>query len=750
MIKACLVGSMGMCAALVPFQVGAQQPASTGITLQEITVSAPKIEDSSKSELGASSLEKQDIAPKRASTSDTAQLLADTPGVSLVGGGGLSSIPVIHGMADERLNIQVNGMGLLPACPNHMNTPLSYIDPTSVDSIKVYAGVPPVSVGGDSIGGSILVSSPAPKFARAGEAPLFEGSIGALYRSNNKAEGGHLRATTASENVSFSYSGSRIDSENYRAARAFHAAGPATIGARWLDGDVVGSSAFEATNQDIGIAARYKTHLFQLNLSKQDIPYEGFPNQRMDLTNNDSTVYNLAYKGGFEWGDLEARVYRQRIEHTMDMGPDRIFGDFTDPYTGINYHLSLMPMVTEAKLLGSKLQANVMPTDEDTIRVGVETQYFILYDWWPGIGGGMANTFWNIDYGTRKRTSLFAEWETKWSPHWTTLSGLRAEHVKSDAGPVQGYNGDLKWTTDAEAFNALDHKRVFKSFDLTALLRYEPDAQRTFDFGYARKSRAPSLYQLYPWSTDEMAMTMNNFSGDGGGYVGNLDLRQEIAHTISTSGDWHDPRREKWNLRATLYLTHIKDYISAERCRISNCPLDKLTATDKFVALQYVNQTARIYGVDLSGNVYLGSTERFGNFTLKGLLNYLRGKETSTGDNLFNMMPLNGKLILVHRQNQWTNAAEVQMVAAKKHISRVRNEVTAPGYTLLNLRSSVQLGRKARFDFAIENALNRFYQHPLGGAYVGQGSTMFLDSMQYGNYVPGMGRSYNVAFSLDF
>jgi iron complex outermembrane receptor protein len=728
---------------------------SQEMILKPVDVTASKINDSSKSELGASNLDKSEIAPKRASTSDTAQLLEDIPGVSIVAGGGISGIPVIHGMADERLNVQVNGMGLMPACPNHMNTPLSYIDPTSVDSIKVYAGVTPVSVGGDSIGGSILVNSAQPKFAKAGEGLLLEGALGGLYRSNNKAQGGNIHATIASENLNLTYSRSTIDSENYRAAKPFHKAGPATVGARWLDGDEVGSSAFEATNQDVGIALRYKTHLIQFNASEQDVPYEGFPNQRMDLTKNESTIYNLAYKGNFEWGDLEARAYRQNIHHTMDMGPDRIFGDFVDRYTGVHHHMSIMPMVSRGKVLGTKLQANMLPSDTDTVRVGLETQYYTLYDSWPANEGGMGpNSFWNIDYGTRDKVSLFGEWESAWSPEWTGLLGVRADHVISDAGPVRGYNGDLKWTTDADAFNARDHKRVFKSLDLTMLLRYEPDAKRSFDLGYARKSRAPSLYQLYPWSTDEMAMTMNNFSGDGGGYVGNLDLKQEVAHTLSTSGDWHDAARQEWNLRATAYYTHIENYISAERCRLTNCPdifnPDFLTATGKFVALQYVNQTAEIYGLDLSGSLYLGRIEGFGNYTVKGLLNYLRGKETSTGDKLFNMMPLNAKVALIHRQGDWTNTVEVQMVAAKRHVSQIRNEVEAEAYTLLNLRSSIQLGRYARLDLAIENATNRFYQHPLGGAYVGQGRTMYLDSIQYGNYVPGMGRSYNAALNLQF
>ncbi len=94
--------------------------------------------------------------------------------MSVYGAGGVSSLPVIRGLADDRLRTQVDGMDLVAACPNHMNSPLSYIDPTAVANIDVYAGVTPVSVGGDSIGGSIVVRSADPAFAEPG-AHLLQG-----------------------------------------------------------------------------------------------------------------------------------------------------------------------------------------------------------------------------------------------------------------------------------------------------------------------------------------------------------------------------------------------------------------------------------------------------------------------------------------------------------------------------------------------------------------------------------------------
>ena len=149
----------------------------------------------------------QESASSSVNSSDTASLLENEPGVSLYRAGGVSSLPAIHGLADDRIRIKVDGMDLIASCPNHMNPPLSYIDPTNIDNVKVYAGITPVSVGGDSIGGTIIADTKTPLFASSDAAPLLKGEIGAFYRSNNDARGGNLAASYATENISVNYAG---------------------------------------------------------------------------------------------------------------------------------------------------------------------------------------------------------------------------------------------------------------------------------------------------------------------------------------------------------------------------------------------------------------------------------------------------------------------------------------------------------------------------------------------------------------
>ena len=191
------------------------QAQAADVTLAPVTVTASPVTP------GATTLDKTALPAKVAATSDTARMLSDIPGLSLNGAGGVSSLPSIHGLADDRLRIKVDGMDLIASCPNHMNPALSYIDPSNVGMLKVYAGIAPVSAGGDSIGGTIIADSRAPEFAAPGQAAITKGEVGAFYRSNNKASGANLSATYATDSFNISYSGSKSQADNYTTAADF-------------------------------------------------------------------------------------------------------------------------------------------------------------------------------------------------------------------------------------------------------------------------------------------------------------------------------------------------------------------------------------------------------------------------------------------------------------------------------------------------------------------------------------------------
>jgi iron complex outermembrane receptor protein len=752
-------------------------------TLETVVVTAPQDVSVGRS----FSLGPAQIAPQRARTSDTAKVLTGLPGVSAYGAGGVSSLPVIRGLADDRLRTTVDGMDLVASCPNHMNSPLSYIDPTAVESIEVFAGVTPVSVGGNSIGGTIVVQSAAPAFAEPGE-HLVKGAAGVFYRSNGDNWGGNLSATAANENLSVNYTGAYAQSDNYKAGGDFKDYAFTGRAGHTLDLDEVGSTAYEASNQSVTFAWTDGGHLVDLSYGRQDIPYEGFPNQRMDMTNNQSDQFNLGYSSDLAWGTLQARAYYEHTQHEMDFGDDKRFwygpgmppagsggntalnGTPCSPIAGVSMVdgkmvgcAAGMPMETDGKTTGFTVSADIPVGLADLVRVGAEYQRYRLDDWWSPSGAGMwPYTFYNINDGQRDRYAVFGEWEIR-KDRWTHILGLRYEAVQTDAGPVSGYNlatppasgagGPANQTRDAALFNSRSRDKTDHNWDLSWLARFSPDATQSYELGLGQKTRSPNLYERYTWSTWQMVAFMNNFVGDGNGYIGNLDLKPEVARTLSITADWHDANEDRWAVRITPYYTYVQDYIDAVQWDSANNAPRSVPVVDDFTLLKYVNQSARLYGLDLSAQYLLAGGTGYGDFTAQVVASYAKGENDDTGDNLYNIMPLNAKLALTQTAGHWQNTLEGEFVAAKDDISQVRNEIETAGYGLAHLRSRYETKRWT-VELGVENLFDRFHDLPLGGAYVGQGTTMTIppapNQPQWGTPVPGPGRSIYAALALNF
>lgn len=726
-------------AVAVACSIVAGHPAHAQTTLNEVVVSAGKIREAATPQQVGSA----EIAAQHAITRDTASLLRDVPGVSLYGAGGVSSLPAIHGLADDRLRITVDGMDFIASCPNHMNPPLSYLDPTNVAKIRVFAGIAPVSVGGDSIGGAIVAETLPPQFAAPGQGTLAKGEIGAFARSNNHAVGGNLAATLATENLSISYSGALAQADNYKAGGDFKRTTATGRNGHALALDEVGSTAYDSRTHTLGFAVRGGNHLVEAKLGYQDVPYQLYPNQRMDMLDNEQKRFNLRYLGQYDWGLLDASAYYEAVDHYMNFGDDKqlAYG------TAVNG----MPMYSRGRTTGFNLKADIDLANDHLLRVGGLYQHYTLHDWWPASGtGGMSPlSFENINAGKRDRLGLFTEWEGRFGPQWTTLLGARYERVESDAGNVHGYGNAMgNQLVDTAAFNARRHDRADNNVDLTALARYSASRTTDVEFGLARKVRSPNLYERYTWSTWSMAAVMNNFVGDGNGYVGNPDLKSEKAYTASFTVDWHAADRS-WELKATPYYTYVDDYIDAVRCTTgSACTANNTNTRNQFVVLQYANQSARLYGLDLSGRAPLGKTS-MGEFAVKGLVNITRGENRDTGDHLYNIMPLNTKFSLTHQSGGWANAVEWVSVQGKDDVSGVRNEVATAGYSLTHLRASYTW-QNVRVDFGVENLFDRFYYLPTGGTYTGQGTTMSINGIPWGIAVPGMGRSFYAGLNVKF
>jgi iron complex outermembrane receptor protein len=701
------------------------------LVLDMLTIKAQRsnIDQPFGSYLGHSS-----IALARTAATDTAQMLKGTPGMSFSGGGGISSRPIIHDMADDRLRTQVDGMNLISACANHMNPALSYVAPSSVLSAQVLAGITPVSMGGDSIGGTIRVNSADPEFAEDGKGPLIKGQASTFYRTNGDARGGNIAASIANEHAELKYTGSTVQSRNYKAGGDF------TTRNTKNGKDVVASSAYKSENQSLSLALRHDDHLAVIKVGQQNIPYQAFPNVRMDMTGDDSWFANVFTKSQFQWGNLETRAYHEDARHKMNFLADKM----TTPTRS-------MPMETYGVNQGLSVKANIDMTDKHVLTVGSEYQRYRLDDWWDPLGPTlpppatmMQNMmrgpapFWNINGGKRDRVDLFTEWEGRWNQQWLTQLGVRVGAVEMSAGNVMDYGVT---TPEARIVNGQNKKQTDINIDWTALARYTHNDMQTYELGAARKTRSPNLYERFAWSRGSMAMFMNNWVGDANGYVGDINLKPEVAHTVSATANWHDANQEDWETKITPFYTHVENYIDAGLCQTANGKTC-VSPSGGFNFLQLANYDAHLFGVDVSGSKLLLDTAKYGSLTGKTVLNYVRGQNNDTGGNLYQQMPFNAKVALEHKRGAWSNTIETEIVAPKSDMQTVRVEPKTAGYALLNLRSSYTW-KHLRIDGGIDNLLDKNYALPLGGTYIGEVSTA-------GTAVPGMGRSFNVGMTVNY
>jgi len=653
--------------------------------------------------------------PSASANDNAAELLADTPGVSLRQNGKIADIPMLHGLGDERTKLVVNGMIISNACANHMNPPLSYMAPSNVAEARVTAGITPVSMGGDSIGGTISVDSPRPVFAKLDGEWHSQGTISGFYRSNGRNYGPALSGWVTNHNFGIGYSGSWVTADNY------------TDGS----GHKVTSSYTQTTDHTIMLAAQGAGNLVVFEAGLHHTPYQGFTNAQMDMVRNYAESLNLRYKRSFEGSVLDVRAFWQGTWHSMNIGHDK--STFPMPMW--------MPMNTHGRDYGYSMKLDTPLGGRHTLRVGSEFHRFVLDDSWPAVPGQEPymgpDTFLSINNGRRSRLAWFGEVSSQWNPKWTTLLGIRNDTVWMDTGQVSGYS-DM-YADDANVFNARSHGRTDANVDATALVRYEPRASTTFELGYARKTRTPNLYERYAWSTDWMASGMIGWFGDGNYYIGNLDLKPEVGHTVSASASWHDRTHKRFEVKITPYQTYVQDYIDVDK-------LDEATYGESpFAQLRFANHDARIYGVDVSENLVVWDSAKFGQAELNGVVGYMHGERRDKDTGLYQMMPFNARIQLQEELKGWIGGIEIQAVDRKSNVDPLRYEQITPGYALLAVHLGYGRGHM-RLDFGCENLLNKSYALPLGGVnfddYLASGWMSRIEALT------GRGRSFYVGLSI--
>jgi iron complex outermembrane receptor protein len=621
---------------------------------------------------------------------DGASLLREIPGAAVVRNGPLTGMVQLRGLSGDRVNVQVNGMTITPACPNHMDPPLHYAAPGSVGSLTALAGVTPVSMGGDSIAGTVRADPPAPRFS-TNEQTLFFGEAGGVFRSANDGWGAEARAGAATRSFSAAYTGSWQTGEDLR-----------------FPGGRVRDTGYETQQHDVSCTARTEKGLWAFGGSRTLTRDAGTPALPMDMIQDDSYSVAARHAGSYSFGTLEARGFFHAIDHLMDNyslrpvapGAMRMFSPAESDDYGVSLDLSL-PRAKHTFRVGTGFHRNEFDAHQQNLMTGLRQD--------------------TLNEAERTRVGTYLEWQAEWTERWTTLFGVRNDTILSDAADIA--QSFLASAADRAAFNSRDHDFLDADFDATGAVRFTPGEHASLEFALARKTRAPSLLERYLWTP----LSASAGQADGRTYLGNLGLDPEVSHQAAATLDLHG---ERWQVKVTPFYNYVTDYIQGAPIARTNAGLP---------VLQFQNlDRVHLYGVEGSAAFTLSR-----HFAVRGTISYVRGINLENDDNLYRIAPLHGMIGLEHQWKALRNNLEVVLADSQQDVARYNSEPPTGGYALLNLRTACTLFKRLTLELALDNLFDERYADHLGGINRVSGS-----DVPVGSRIPGAGRAVSASLHV--
>jgi iron complex outermembrane receptor protein len=626
----------------------------------------------------------------REAARDSASLLEGAPGAAVVRNGPQTGIVQLRGLSQDRVKVRVDGMEITPACPNHMDPPLHYISPAEVETLQVTAGVTPVSQGGDSIAGTVIAKTAGPRFA-AGDKAEFSGRVKGGYSGANNGSEASLSLNLGNDKAAVRYNGDRLEGGDLKYA-----------------GGTAKATGYDTTKHELEAAFKVGQGDLNIAFGQHRAKNVGTPSLGMDMIKDDADSGRIAYNGKFDFGTVEARLYQHKIDHVMDN------------YTLRTYTAAASRMKAPASSDDTGFALGVtLPRGSNTFRIGVDgnNNDFNVYQQSANNPAMVSDLFVN---NSRDRWGVYGEWEANPAAAWRTLLGLRADTVKSSAGAIARKMGTDS-ALDQAAFNNAGRDKTDHNWDLTASARYAANAAMAWEFGFARKTRSPSLVERYLWKPSS-----TYGSADGRNYLGNVDLKPEVSHQISAGFDW---KSGSAYIKPSLFYNRVNDYIQGVAA----------TSPGGVSVLKFSNINAELYGMDGAFGYAFSDA-----WKLDGVLSYVRGKNRDNSDNLYRIAPLRLTLALDYAKGPWNATAEVKAAARQNKVSAYNGETETGGWGILNLRGAYRFAKQGRVNFGVENLFDKYYADHLSGKNQVNNAALGGD-LAVGQRLPSPGRFFYLA-----
>ena len=631
---------------------------------------------------------------------DAGELLKKLPGANVNRNGPLTSVAQYRGLFGDRVNVLIDGVKINSAGPNSMDTPLSYLPASRLETISLYRGIAPVSSGIETMGGTILAHSKKIDFS-TNDAFEFHGGANAGYGENGDNHHGSLLAGIANNQHSFHLAGS-IERGN---------------DLEFDDGDILPSEHARDTFGG-GYAFQNGSQSLSLNAEHHDTGKTGTPALPMDIIYAKGEHYNARFSNTFSNDStVTAKFSYQDSKHWMS-----------------NYELRARPTPMR----------RFAKTDVESDSFGLA---YATSSWEIGISADHADhnadifnpgnaLFFVSNYNNveRDRYSIFGEKQFTVN-NWKLETGVRYTRVEMDAGEVNTSMAMPPVVALRNAFNNADRKQDDSLVDIVFNTTYSVNSEFDLIAGIARKERAASYQERYLWLPLESTAGL----ADGNNYIGKIDLDTEVAYQLELGFDWHTPRA---TFSPHLFYHRINDYIQGTpNTNAAAAMVSAMMAGPGKLVLEYNNVDAKLYGLDANWSFAISPQ-----WQLDGVVSYVRGERRDTSDNLYRIAPLTARTMLSYVQDTWTVGFEAETVASQNRVSAENREKKTGGYAVFNLSASFQPSQNIILTAGVNNVFDRGYENHLGG----YNRIANNPDIAQGDRLPGLGRSAYLGVNVNW
>jgi iron complex outermembrane receptor protein len=629
---------------------------------------------------------------EEANPRDSGELLRSIEGVDAVRRGPVGLDPVIRGLRETEVGTYLDGTRIFPGGPARMDSPLSHLDPSAIQSIEVVKGPYALTWGAGNMSAVKVETRPLNTLNQP-----FRGNISSGFDTNYNAFEESISLMGNAGKVGYWVHGAWREGNDYTTGNGRN------ISADFMSREVRGKAGYQISSaSSVNISAGYQ--------DQNDINYPGrLLNANYFHTTNMSVEYNYDPDNKL-LKSFTLKAYVNDVQHAMDnngkptaqANPNRMPPFALD--VTVDADMRAKGYRTAATFQTDNYWTFEVGSDfysayRNAVRTidrrdqGMKPPMFPLVDaMWP------ETTISDLGFFVRTKRPLGND--------WTASGTLRFDYVHADADTVSNFFAQ-NVTSNMESSET--------NFSGSFTTNYSPSNHWSIGVGIGSVVRTADATERY---SDRIPASKAQTSAE---FVGNPDLDPER----STQADvWIDLSYPKFRTSLNIFGRVINDYITLEATSLpKRLPLSPNTV------YQYVNGGAEFWGFDVSSSYRIIPQLKY-----SAGINYLWGQDTKLNEPALGISPFSFDTSLRYESNALPLFVEssLHVSADQDRVASARGELATEGYTTVDMITgftiwqnvSMQVGVNNIFDEAYVNHLNA--KNPFTGVQIAEPGRYFF------------------------